>query len=122
MSEPASSAVTGITIAAGAVTLTGSIFGLQYDALLFGLLGGLISLMHLEPAGKGKTAAILASAAILGALFAPVLVAVALDYMGFLKAVATDILRLGSAASIGLTAQIVIPLVFKLIRRRVDAA
>jgi hypothetical protein len=46
MAEPASSVV---AIAAATITLSGSVIGLQYDALLAGFFGGLLSLLYLPP-------------------------------------------------------------------------
>lgn len=101
MAEPTSGVATGVTVAAGAVTLTGSIFGLQYDALLFGLFGGLLSLMHLPPMPAVRIASTLASASVLGALFGPALTAAAAAHFDWVKSVPTDPARLGSAVFVG---------------------
>ena len=65
MAEPASSTAS-IAIAAGTITLSGSVFGVQYDALLAGFFGGLVSLSYLPPmsalkiASKAEPATVLA--------------------------------------------------------------
>lgn len=129
MAEPVSSTVSGITVATGAITLTGSIFGLQYDALLIGLFGGLIALMHLPGnavASKVRqvlsTSGSLFTAAVMGALFSPVASAAALDYLNFTKALGPDVLRLAMACALGLISKVAIPLIFKLIEKKGAAA
>jgi hypothetical protein len=66
MAEPSSTTAGGIAVATGLVTLTGSFLGLQYDALLFGLFGGLVSLMHVSVGTPRRMAGTLATAALLG--------------------------------------------------------
>lgn len=115
--EPASNTTAGIMFATGAISISGSILGLQYDLLLFGLFGGLVSLMHLPPMTKGKMAATLLVASLLGALAAPILVAVAFGmaaqyaWMAWVKIVADSLLRCALAFAVGLLAQWLIPIV-----------
>lgn len=121
MSEPTSGVIGGVVMATGAITLTGSIFGLQYDALLCGLFGGMISLMHLPAShSKFQTAGTLAAAAVTGALFAPVAVAGGLNYAEWLAKVPADALRLAMAGAIGLFGQAAVPLVLKVMGRKAD--
>lgn len=132
MAEPTSSSIAAVTIATG-ITLTGSLFGLQADELLAGLFGGLLSLMHLtheqrqppiEPPWLGHlatlwwVASILGSAAIMGALAAPAAHAATVEYFSFAKNMHGDGLRLGLAGLVGLSAQIVIPLLFARLKRK----
>lgn len=123
MAEPSSSTAAGIVIATGTITLTGSIFNLQYDALLFGLFGGLISLMFLPPdtptlkTTKG-TAIMLFGAAVLGALFSPAAVPGLHELAEWTQRINPESIRLAAAASIGLTYQLVIPLGMKLLQAR----
>lgn len=120
--EPASNTTAGIALATGAITITGSIVGLQFDALLFGLFGGLVSLMHLEPMSKFKMAGTLATASLMGAMGAPIVLAVELQYLAWLKVVSPDVLRLSGAFALGLAAQILIPLFLALVKRKGAAA
>lgn len=117
MAEP-SSTTTGIAIAAGTITLTGSIVGLQYDALLFGLVGGLISLMHLPPDSPAlrtwlRIALSLFAAAFLAALLSPIAPPVIYEIGEWTAKIPHEGLRLGAAGVIGLSAQLAIPLWFK---------
>lgn len=114
MAEPAS-AIASTVIAAGTVTLSGSVFGLQYEALLAGLLGGLISLLYLPPMPALKVAGAVAGAALLAGFFAPVIAAAALHYFPWLQAVG-DFMRVACAAALGLGAQVLIPACLKRLR------
>jgi hypothetical protein len=64
MAEPASSTAS-IAIAAGTITLSGSVFGVQYDALLAGFFGGLVSLSYLPHMPAFKVAGSMAGSALL---------------------------------------------------------
>lgn len=97
-----------IVIAASTVTLSGSVFGVQYDALLAGLAGGLVSLMYLPVMPVFKMAGTVAGSALLAGFFAPVLAAAALHFFPWLQAVG-DFLRLAGAAALGLGAQVLVP-------------
>lgn len=116
--EPASNTVAGVAIATGAITISGSIFGLQWDALLFGLFGGLVSLMHLPVMSKGRMAGTLATAAIMGALAAPFAHAAIGNYAAWLIVVGKDLPRFATAFIVGLTAQWLIPIVLGKIKAR----
>lgn len=116
MAEPASSTA-GVTIAAGTITLTGSILGVHYDALLAGFFGGLVSLSYLPPMPVLKIAGTVASSSILAGFFAPLVAVMAMHYMPWVSGAGGG-LRLACAAGIGLTAQAVIPAVLNAIRKR----
>lgn len=118
MAEPMSPSVAGAAMAAGAITLTGSIFGMQYDALLFGLFGGLISLMHLPPMGMVRVVSTLFSASLMGAVFGPAGVAAAQANFAWVKAVPAEPARLGSALLIGLFLQALIQLAMRWLQAR----
>ena len=116
MAEPTTNAAAGVTYATGAITLTGSIFGLQYDALLFGLFGGLISLMHLKPMAVMRLVGTLGSASLLGALFGPAAAAAAASWV-WLAGVPPNLPRLGAALLVGLFFQTMIPLGLSMLER-----
>lgn len=110
MAEPSSTTAGAVAVATGLVTLTGSIVGLQYDALLFGLLGGLVSLMHISVGSPFRMAMALATASLCGALASQISPAAAHAYFEWTKALPLNVLRLSSAFLVGLVAQVVIPL------------
>lgn len=116
MAEPASSTA-GVAIAAGTITLTGSILGVHYDALLAGFFGGLVSLSYLPSMPRSKIAGTVASSSILAGYFAPVIAAGAQQYFPWAQGVG-DALRLASAVGFGVSAQVVIPVALNLLRSK----
>lgn len=125
--DPASATVTAVATTLPIITLTGSIFGLQYDAMLIGLFAGLIGTMHIQsapPENTSKCAAVLKtgfmllSAAVLGALFSPVAVAASVEYLPFTKNISPVALRLAAAGAIGLCAQVAVPLLLSILQRK----
>ena len=121
MAEPSSTTAGGIAVATGVITLTGSFFGLQYDALLFGLFGGLISLMHVTVGTPRRMAGTLATAALLGAVlsqFTPALV----HEFAMLSRVNPDHIRLATALAGGLFGQFGIPLLMGMMSRKSGGA
>lgn len=114
MAEPTSSTV-GIAIAAGTITLSGSILGVHYDALLAGFFGGLVSLSYLPATSIARIAGTVAASALLAGFFAPVISMAAMNYFAWLAGTG-DHTRIATAAGIGLCAQVAIPAVFNWIR------
>lgn len=118
MAEPASSIV---AIAAATITLSGSAFGVQYDALLAGFIGGLVSLLYVPPMPVLKIAGTVAGSALLAGFFAPVIAAAAQHYLPWLQALG-DFLRLAGGAALGLGAQVLIPAGLRRLRSMVRRA
>jgi hypothetical protein len=116
MPEPAS-LTASIALAAGTITLSGSVFGVQYDALLAGFVGGVVSLTYLPSMSALKIAGTLAGSALLAGFFAPV-IAAALHFFPWLQGVG-DFMRLAGGAALGLAAQVLIPACLKRLRRHV---
>lgn len=120
--EPATNTGAAVAVATGAISLTGAVFGLQFDGLLFGLFGGLISLMHLPPMTTKRMAGSLAVSALMGAMFSPLAYVAAVTYFAWIKLIPADPVRLTFACAVGIVAQVAIPAVLTLIRRRGDTA
>jgi hypothetical protein len=116
MAEPASSSGVGVAIAAGTITFTGSILGVQYDALLAGFFGGLLSLSYLPPMTRWRIAGSVATSALLAGFFAPVLAVAAMNYLPWMASLG-DFTRLTAAAAVGLFAQPLIPLALAFINK-----
>lgn len=114
MAEPATT--TGLAIAAGTITLTGSIFGVDYDMLLAGFFGGLVSLSFLPQMTKARVAGTVASSSIAAGLFGPTVVVFALHWFPFMLELGTGV-RLVSGATIGLFFQSAIPAIFRKIEK-----
>jgi hypothetical protein len=119
MAEPASSTV-GIAIAAGTITLTGSIFGVQYDALLAGLFGGLVSLSYLPAMTWGRIAGSVAGSSMLAGWFAPLVGIAVANYFPFVSGAGESSIRIAAAAGLGLGAQVIIPTAFSWLRKKGD--
>lgn len=108
MAEPAASAVGGIVIAAGTVALSGTIFGVHYDALLAGFFGGLLSLSILPPMSRWKIACSVGGSSLMAGFFAPIFAAGALNYLPWLVGVG-EITRMSCAVVIGICWQPLLP-------------
>ncbi len=121
MAEPASSTV-GIALAAGTITLTGSILGVQYDALFAGFFGGLVSLSYLPAMTLARTAGSVAGSALLGGWFAPLASVAAANQFPSIAGAGEPAIRIAAAATLGLAAQVVIPLALAWLRRKGDAS
>jgi hypothetical protein len=119
MAEPASSTA-GIAIAAGTITLTGTILGVHYDALTAGLFGGLVSLSYLPAMPVLRIAGSVATSSLLAGFFAPLIAAAAVNYFPFLGGMG-DYMRIAAAAGLGISAQAVIPAVLNWIRAKGEA-
>lgn len=118
MAEPASSTV-GIAIAAGTVTLTGSILGLQYGYLMAGLFGGLVALSMADPTTRLRMAASVAISALAAGYATPVLVVFANEYLTWTGKVAHESFELFCAAGIGISAQTTLPSGIAWLKKRI---
>lgn len=115
---PTEAAVTA-GLGATAITLTGSILGMQYDALTIGLLGGLSALMHLPPIeSKLSKFWSVAASSIMGGLFSPLVAAAAVNFFPWVANLGDKPVQLASAFCIGLTAQVGIPVAFGIMQRK----
>lgn len=122
MAEPASTTTSSITLGTGMVTTLGFL-GLQWDALLLGLFGGLFVLNHVAPlASRWQVASGLAMASMFGAVFAPFADSIA--HASFLQqwisatSLPHDAPRLAGALVFGMAAQFVVPLAVNWLKAR----
>jgi hypothetical protein len=115
MPDPAS--ITGASLAAGAITITGSILGVHYDALLLGFAGGIVVLSFLPKMTIRGVFTSLFTSSILGGVLAPVADSTIKHMFNYLDT-AGDSLRMASALLIGVGAQTAIPLFIKWIEKR----
>ena len=102
---------TGVAVAAGTITLTGSIVGVPYDALLAGFFGGLVWLTYRPPADLWKTASSVAVSSLIAGVIAPLVAAWAIDKFAWLSVLLDPLMatRIAAGVIIGLCAQVVIP-------------
>lgn len=120
MTDPATTAATEIAAAGLVITLTGSIFGMQFDALMAGFIGALIAqtLVHDEIAGQTALQRYwrgflqLAAAGLLAGLLAPLAESVMAGLLPM--KVPAQALHIASAGVIGMVAPVVVPLLRRL--------
>lgn len=110
MAEPASTA--GIALAAGAITVTGSILGVQYDALLLGFIGGLVILSFQPQKTLHAVFASLFTSSTLGGVLAPIVAQTMRHYINFLD-YTDDGVRMAAALVVGVSAQTIVPTFLK---------
>lgn len=115
MTDPAS--VLGASLAAGAITLTGSILGVNFDALLLGFIGGIVVLSFLPKMSFKSVFWSLFSSSVLGGVLAPIADSTIKHMFSFLDTTG-DSLRMASALLIGVGAQTAVPLFLKWIEKR----
>ena len=123
MAEPHATLTTGAGLALGTVTLTGTILGRHYDALLIGFFAALVALLHLPaPAGEQRTLlrvfSLVVGASFLAGVFAPVTALAAENYLPWTAQLGRDALRMTSAAVIGAGVHVAIPLLFAFAQRK----
>lgn len=105
----------GSALALGTVTLTGTVLGMHYDALIIGFVAALVATLHLPPRdGQARTPwrvfSLVAGASFLAGIFAPATAQAATAYLPWMAALGGDLLRITSAAVIGASANVAIPL------------
>lgn len=120
MPEPQTTAAS--LLAGGVITITGSILGMQYDALIGGFGGGLMALLHQPQMPRLRAIASVAASCFLGGAFAPVLTAASVSYLAWLASVNADLLRVAGAVGIGLFAQPMIPVAIRVLQKKGEQA
>lgn len=105
----------GTALTLGTVTLTGTVLGMHYDALVIGFVAALVATMHLPPRdGEARTPwrvlSLVGGASFLSGIFAPVTAQAATAYLPWAASLGADLLRVTSAAVIGASANVMIPL------------
>lgn len=111
MAEPASAGGVGYAFAAGTITITGSVLGMQYDALMAALSGALLALALAEQQLPPRRLAVwLITTVMIAAWAAPV---ASVWLVGLIPSIAeaSEALRLVCAALIGAGAKSIIPAV-----------
>lgn len=112
--EPSSgSAAAGLTITVGTVSVVGTLLGMHYDALLFGLFGGLIFLSQGNTVRRTQAVTSVIASALLAGVGAPILSSLLVSFYSALANVDTDTMRRASALLIGGSWQAAIPYAFK---------
>ncbi len=115
MTEPHA---TGAAIAGAAITFSGSVIGMHFDALLAGFAGGLVALSFLPgPLSAGRVAATLLSSSLLAGFFAQLVAYGAFAYLPWTQPMG-DFMRVAAAGGLGIASQTLIPAVLRWIDKR----
>lgn len=100
--EPSSgSLAAGVTISVGTVSIVGTLFGMHYDALLFGLFGGLLFLARGATVTRAQAVTGIVASALIAGVFSPIVANIAISFSSSLGDVGTDTLRRASALALG---------------------
>ncbi len=116
MTEPTTS---GVTFALGAVTLTGTLFGMDGNSLLAGLFGSFVALRYAGPLTTWGLCSSLATGTLAAGQLAAVVANAAAAYFEWLKALPGHTSAV--AFVIGVSAQTVLPALLKRLRGTVDS-
>ena len=115
MGEPHAS---GAAIAGAAITFSGSVIGMHFDALLAGFAGGLVALSFLPgPLSVGRVAATLLSSSLLAGFFAQLVALGAFAYLPWTQPMG-DLMRVAAAGGLGIASQTLIPVLLAWIERK----
>lgn len=115
--EPTSSGAAAAAAAAGAITITGSILGLEYQLLLIGMFGGLIAVSFLPQTTRARMAMSVATSALLAGYATPVVATLSVAQIPAMAGVATEKLSWFCALVIGVSAQTLIPIALGWMRK-----
>ncbi len=118
MAEPHTVAGAG----AMALTLSGSAFGIQYDALTIAMLGGLVALMGMQPMSHFRKFGCVFTSSLFGGVCAPIAMAAALNYFPWLGVANDMAVRMACAFFLGLSAQALIPALVSMLARKGEQA
>lgn len=118
--EPSTSSLAGVTFVIGTVSVVGTLFGMQYDSLLFGLFGGLIFLMNSPRTSRVAALSSIVASVLLAGIMAPILAALLLSWYEVLSSVGEDNIRRASALAIGAGWHATLPTAFSFIKSKLN--
>ena len=116
MAEPSTTSVAAFTV--GTVSVVGTFLGMHYDALLLGLLGGLIMLARQREATRLIAFSSVTLSTLLAGAMSPVAASVVVAYT---TAMTLDEARISCAALIGCGWQSMAPIVTDFIKQSLGA-
>jgi len=121
MPEPTSTS-TGVAIAAGTITLTGSVVGLGYDVLFAAFVGSLFALMLQPEMPRRRLALTVITTALIAAWLAPVVEVVLPTIFAWARPIPSNALRMASAVILGATTQRLLPMLLTFADKRAGGA
>lgn len=114
--EPASQ--TAIMLSVGTVAVTGSLLGMQYDALLFGLFGSLIMLARAEKTSRLAALGNIGTSMLVAGVGSPILSALAVAHFEMFSVLGKEIADHASALILGAGWQVGIPAAWSWVKNR----
>lgn len=115
MTEPTTS---GVTFALGAITLTGSMFGMDGNHLLAGLFGAFVALRYAGPLSAWSMFSSLATGTLVAGQIAPVAASAAAAQFSWLSSLPGHVGAM--AFFIGIATQTILPAALKRLRGMVE--
>ncbi len=95
------SSTAGVTFVIGTVSVVGTVFGMHYDSLLFGLFGGLIFLTNSPRTSRVAALSSVIASVLLAGSMAPILAAFLISWYDVLANVGEDNVRRAGSLAIG---------------------
>lgn len=117
MDSSSNSVATGITLTVGTINIAGTLLGMHYDSLLFGLLGGLIMLSSSERGSRSHALSNVLAGILVAGVGSPILVEVVISVIGILGKLGSDNLRPAAAMLIGGSWHVGLPVIFKAFKK-----
>ena len=114
--EPASQ--TAITLAVGTVAVTGTLLGMHYDSLLFGLFGSLIMLSRSEKVSRLVALGNVGTSMLVAGVGSPILAAIGVAHFEVLRALGDELPRHASSLLLGAGWQVGIPTAWAWVKNR----
>ena len=114
--EPASQ--TAITLSVGTVAITGTLLGMHYDSLLFGLFGSLIMLARAERTSRFAALSNIGTSMLMAGVGSPILATVATLHFEVFKVLGDEVLRHAAALLLGAGWQVGIPAAWAWVKNR----
>lgn len=118
--EPSSSSAAAITISVGTVSVVGTLLGMHYDALLFGLFGGLIFLSRSPSVTRYQAISSTIASVLIAGVAAPILSLIVTSNFSSFQSLGEDTLRRACAMLIGGGWQAGVPIAFDFIKQWVS--
>lgn len=119
--EPSVGTTAGVTFVIGTVSVVGTIFGMHYDSLLFGLFGGLLFLMNSQKTSRVAAMSSVIASVLLAGSMAPIASAVLLSWYDVLAAVGEENIRRASSLAIGAGWQASLPTALSFIKSKLGS-
>lgn len=113
--EPASQ--TAITLSVGTVAVTGTLLGMHYDALLFGLFGSLIMLSRVEQTSRLAALGNIGTSMLVAGVGSPILSVLAITHFEMFRALG-EVTDHAAALLLGAGWQVGIPTAWAWVKNR----